>query len=119
MRGQPAHPDELAQHVAIRLLQGNGELANWTLARGEQRWQGMPSGNASANSPELLIRLACAGAGIVAATDVRRGALQRLLPQWCTPSHAAWAGFPECKLMPQKTRVFIDMLQSALGRVPG
>lgn len=123
--GQPAHPDELVQHVAIRLLQGNGELANWTLARGDQRWQGMPSGNASANSPELLIRLACAGAGIVAvpdyfaATDVRRGALQRILPQWCTPSHAAWAVFPERKLMPQKTRAFIDMLQSALGHLAG
>jgi DNA-binding transcriptional LysR family regulator len=92
--------------------------------QGERLWQGVAPGRASANSPELLIRLACAGAGIVAvpdyfaAADVRRGSLRRVLPQWCVPLHTAWAVFPERKLMPVKTRVFIDMLQTALAPSP-
>jgi DNA-binding transcriptional LysR family regulator len=120
--GEPVDPDDLAQHAAIRMLQANGESAAWTLAQGEQRWQGIPPGRASANAPELLIKLACAGAGIAAvpdyfaAPDVRRGALRRVLPGWCLPSHTAWAVFPERKLMPVKTRVFIDMLQTALAQ---
>ncbi|MBT9475983.1 MAG: LysR family transcriptional regulator, partial [Polaromonas sp.] len=44
-------------------------------------------------------------------------ALRRVLPGWCLPSHPAWAVFPERKLMPLKTRVFIDMLQTALAQV--
>ncbi len=121
--GEPLDPDDLARHAAIRMLLANGEVATWTLAQGEQRWQGIPPGRASANAPELLIKLACAGAGIAAVPDyfaapeVRRGALRRVLPLWCLPSHIAWAVFPERKLMPVKTRVFIDMLQTALAQV--
>jgi DNA-binding transcriptional LysR family regulator len=122
--GEPESPDDLLRHDAVRLLQGNGESAPWTLVQGEQNWQGVAPGRASANSPELLIRLACAGAGIAAvpdyfaATEVRRGTLRRVLPLWHVPSHTAWAVFPERKLMPVKTRVFIDMLQTALATVP-
>lgn len=121
--GEPQAPAALAQHAAIRMLQTNGEAAPWSLVHGEQRWQGVPAGRASANSPELLIRLACAGAGIAAVPDyfaapeVRRGALRRVMPDWCLPSHTAWAVFPERKLMPVKTRVFIDMLHTALAQV--
>ena len=120
--GDPAEPDELMRHDAIRMLQGNGEAAAWTLDKGGQHWHGLPPGRVSANAPELLIKLACAGAGIAAAPDyfaapeVRRGALRRVLPGWCLPSHTAWAVFPERKLMPIKTRVFIDMLQTALAQ---
>jgi DNA-binding transcriptional LysR family regulator len=49
--------------------------------------------------------------------EVRKGCLRRVLPAWCLPSQAAWAVFPERKLMPVKTRVFIDMLQTSLAQV--
>lgn len=121
--GEPGEPDALLHHQALRLLRNDGEPAPWRLARGEALWQGVPPGNATANSPELLMRLARAGAGIVAIpdyfalVDVQRGALRRVLPGWALPSHDAWAVFPGRKLMPAKTRVFIDMLQTALGGV--
>lgn len=121
--GDPEHPDDLPRHEAVRMLMANGEIASWTLSKEEERWQGTPPGRVSANAPELLIKLACAGAGIAAvpdyfaAAEVRRGTLRRVLPGWCLPSHAAWAVFPERKLMPVKTRVFIDMLQTALAQV--
>lgn len=119
--GDPQTPDDLARHAAVRLLRGNGEPAGWTLVQGEQRWTGVPAGRASANSPEMLIRLARAGAGIAAVpdhfavADVRVGALRRVLPGWTLPTSTAWAVYPGRKLMPAKTRAFVDMLHMALG----
>ncbi len=124
-RGDPLSPDDLAQHDALRLLQGNGEVAGWTLTRDKERWEGVPPGRATANSPELLIRLACAGAGIAAVPDyfaapsVRQGELRRVLPEWCLPAHPAWAVFPGRRLMPAKTRAFIDMLETAMAGAHG
>ncbi|MCC6136212.1 MAG: LysR family transcriptional regulator [Candidatus Contendobacter sp.] len=120
-RGDPVSPDDLVHYEALRLLDRNGEAAGWTLISGQQRWTGQPPGRATANSPELLIRLACAGAGIAAAPDafatdsVRRGELRRVLPEWSLPEHPAWAVFPGRRLMPAKTRAFIEMLATALS----
>lgn len=122
--GEPLSPDDLVDHQALRLLGRNGEPLPWTLLRGEERWEGLPPGRTTANSPELLIRLARAGAGIAAvpafaATPrVRRGELRRVMPDWCLPSHTAWAVFPGRRLMPAKTRAFIDMLEAAMAEGP-
>lgn len=120
-RGEPDAPEDLARHDAVRHLRSDGEPARWTLLRGEERWEGVPPGRSSANSPELQLGLARAGAGIVAvpdyiaALDVRHGRLRRVLPHWCLPSLPVWAVFPGRKLMPARTRVFIDMLLVAMG----
>jgi DNA-binding transcriptional LysR family regulator len=119
--GAPATPDELAQHAALCLLSRSGERAGWTLVRGTERWEGLPPGRIGANSPDLLIGLARAGAGIAAVPDyftvgdVQAGRLRRVLPDWQVPAHPAWIVFPGRRLMPAKTRAFIDMLQAALG----
>ena len=118
--GDPAGPDDLNRHKALRLLGRNGEPLPWTLHRGKETWKGLPPGAASANSPEFMIRLACAGAGIAAVPDyfaqpsLRSGQLRRVLPEWRLPAHTAWAVFPGRRLMPAKTRAFIDMLQAAM-----
>lgn len=119
--GDPLTPDDLARYTAVRLMRGSGEAAGWTLVQGGQRWDAVPVGRLSANSPEMLMRLAGAGAGIAALPDgfaqkaVRSGVLRRVLPCWHLPSTTAWAVYPGRKLMPAKTRAFVDMLQRALG----
>ena len=119
--GDPQTPDDLTRHTAIRLLRGHGEAAVWTLLQGAERWEAVPVGRLSANSPEMLMRLARAGAGIAALPDgfaqqaVREGTLRRVLPDWRLPSSTAWAVYPGRKLMPAKTRALVDMLQRALG----
>lgn len=119
--GSPDTPEDLVHHSAVRLLRGNGEPASWTLRKGDELWEGVPPGRVTANSPELLIRMAVAGAGIAAVPDyfalpaVRQGQLRRVLPDWCLPAHKVSAVFPGRKLMPAKTRAFIDMLQVTLG----
>ncbi len=117
-RGGPAEPEALMEHDALRILLRSGEPATWTLTRRDQRWEGIPPGRATANSPDLLLRLACAGAGIADVKDhfaepyVRSGELVPVLPDWQLPPVAAWAVFPGRRLMPARTRVFLDALQA-------
>jgi DNA-binding transcriptional LysR family regulator len=87
------------------------------LTRGKVRWERALSARLTANSPELLARIACGGAGIAASSDlfvsnyVRRGELVRVLPDWELPTATGWAVFPGRRLMPAKTRVFLDMME--------
>jgi DNA-binding transcriptional LysR family regulator len=117
-RGAPSEPEALMEHDALRLLLRNGEPATWILTRGEAHWEGIPPGRATANSPELLIRLARSGAGIAAVTDhfaapyVESGELEPVLEDWTLPTSSAWAVFPGRRLMPARTRVFLDALQA-------
>lgn len=114
--GAPSEPEALMDHDALRNLGRNGEPMRWTLTRGEQRWDGIPPGRATANSPELLMQMALNGAGIAVINDhfalphVQRGELVPVLPDWQLPTVSAWAVFPGRRLMPARTRVFIDAL---------
>jgi DNA-binding transcriptional LysR family regulator len=115
-RGLPSEPEALMEHDALRILGRTGDPMPWVLTRGEQRWEGIPPGRATANSPELLLRLARAGAGITVVNDhfadqyVRAGELVPVLADWRLPPVGAWAVFPGRRLMPARTRVFIDAL---------
>ena len=117
-RGAPPEPEALMEHDALRLLDRRGEPVRWRLTRGEASWEGTPPGRATANAPELLLRLARAGAGITGIADhfaepyVRSGELVAVLPDWQLPPAAAWAVFPGRRLMPARTRVFLDALQA-------
>jgi DNA-binding transcriptional LysR family regulator len=117
-RGVPSEPEALMEHDALRLLMRNGEPMPWVLTRGDQRWEGIPPGRATANSPELLMRLARFGAGITAVSDhfvepyVRTGELVPVLADWSLPSIPAMAVFPGRRLMPARTRVFLDALEA-------
>jgi DNA-binding transcriptional LysR family regulator len=119
--GLPESPNGLTGHQALCLPGGGVGALPWTLARGKAVWEGAPAARAVANSPELLARLACAGAGIAAVPDffalpyVRSGELVRVLPAWSLPAVAGWAVFPGRRLMPAKTRVFLDMLEASLA----
>ena len=115
-RGAPGMPEALLEHDTLRVLARTGDPLPWTLIRGDARWEGNPPGRASANSPELLMRMALAGAGIAIINDhfalahVQRGELVRILPEWSTPPVSAWAVFPGRRLMPARTRAFVDAL---------
>lgn len=117
-RGIPQTPDELLQHDTLRLLTRSGEPAPWPLCTANEQWSGMPPVRAAVNSPELLMRLACSGSGITALDDiyavqpVQSGRLVPVLPQWRLPEVPLWMVFPGRRLMPARTRVFIDALQA-------
>ena len=119
--GEPRHPDDLAGHRALHLMNRDGLDMPWLLQSGGQIWQGLAPGRVRANSPELLLRLARAGSAIAALPDefarpdVQRARLRRVLPAWSLPLQTAWAVFPGRNPLPARTRAFVDMLLAALG----
>lgn len=116
--GVPPEPEALMEHDGLRLLARNGEPAPWRLSRDEMHWDGTPPGRATANSPELLLRLARSGAGITMLSDrhaepyVQSGELIQVLADWSSPAVPVWAVFPGRRLMPTRTRVFLDAMQA-------
>lgn len=116
-RGMPSHPDELLEHDLLALLSRNGGASPWVLTRAKQTWQRELPARLTANSPDLLARIACAGAGIAASSDLfalehlEKGELVRVLPEWDLPMVTGWAVFPGRRLMPAKTRAFLDMME--------
>lgn len=115
-RGTPSEPEALMEHDALRILGRTGDAMPWVLTRGDARWDGIPPGRATTNSPELLMRMALEGAGIAVINDhfalpyLKGGALVPILPEWRSPPVAAWAVFPGRRLMPARTRALLDAL---------
>ena len=120
-RGMPCHPDELLEHDLLCLATRNGGVQPWQLTRGKTVWQRDLPARLAANSPDLLARIACAGTGIAASSDlfaevhVEKGELVPVLPEWTLPNVTGWAVFPGRRLMPAKTRVFLDMMEEMCG----
>ncbi|HEX4509252.1 MAG TPA: LysR family transcriptional regulator [Burkholderiaceae bacterium] len=126
--GEPLTPDALATLPGLVLRSRSGDALAWELTP-PARPDGstapsvrvLPVGRARANSPEMLVRLAREGAGVAHATHflaapyLQSGELQVVLPGWELPDAPAWAVFPGRRLLPAKTRVFIDMLAQTLS----
>jgi len=123
--GEPQLPQALSSMHGLMILGRNGEPMPWTLTRGEERWEGMPEQRTLVNAPDMLLRMACAGLGITSVGEhdarlyVERGELLRVLPAWCLPPAACWAVFPERRLMPLRTRVFLEAMSAELSQCSG
>lgn len=118
-RGIPEHPDDLDRHDVLCILSRSGGAMPWTLTRGKLRWERALDARLTANSPDLLARIASRGAGIALSSTLfaqpymQTGELVRVLPEWDMPTANGWAVFPSRKLMPAKTRAFLEMIESA------
>ncbi|PWF43409.1 LysR family transcriptional regulator [Massilia glaciei] len=119
-RGLPEHPDDLVKHDLLCLLSRAGGTKPWVLSRGKVRWERELPAKLIANSPDFLARIACTGAGIAASSamfahpHLLKGELVRVLPEWDLPEVVGWAVFPGRRLMPAKTRVFLDLMEEVL-----
>jgi DNA-binding transcriptional LysR family regulator len=118
----PQHPDELHQHVALRMLSEQGQPQPWRLLRGKEIWEGVPPGRIGMNSISVIQQMLLDGAGIgmlpvpFAEEDVRKKRLVRVLPEWCFPSVTAWAVMPMRRFLPAKTRAFLEHVERFLER---
>ncbi|PTT88735.1 LysR family transcriptional regulator, partial [Pelomonas sp. HMWF004] len=120
--GEPLLPQALDTMHALMLLGRNGEPVIWRLSReGAEPVVVRPAQRTLANAPSLLTRLAEADVGIagidrlLVSDSLRTGRLQRLLPDWSLPGSTAWAVFPERRLMPLRTRVFLEAMSALLS----
>lgn len=113
----PQHPDDLLQHVAVRMLFANGAAIPWKLTRGKETWENIPPGRLAMSSPNVIQQLLLDGAGIgalpelAAAEDLRLKRLVRILPEWSLPIVPAWAVMPMRRYLPAKTRAFLEHIE--------
>lgn len=118
--GEPGAPADLAHHVGLGMIGGDGSVRSWLLRRGDESWEGTPDGPLVANSPSLQRDLAAHGLGIVGLTDrfadkmVAQGLLKRVLPDWQLPTVTLWCITPGRRLLPARTTAFIELLRNVL-----
>lgn len=117
-RGWPSGPDELARHAGIaRRAVGSGRLLGWTLRGldGQQAPVGLRT-VAVCDDPEAMAQAALAGVGVTvlplphAQPFLRSGALVDVLPGWHVQGRALCLYYASRRLLPAKTRVFIDFV---------
>ncbi|HSD36655.1 MAG TPA: LysR family transcriptional regulator [Rhodocyclaceae bacterium] len=122
--GRPTTPDELLKHTGLHMFGSGGDMPPWQLqkegTKGREKWEGLPDGPLAANAIDLVMQLTSHGLGIALFTDrfalpaVEAGFLERVLPEWSAPPVTVWAVMPGRKLMPTRTRVFLDALIAEL-----
>lgn len=118
----PPHPDDLEQHVSIRLLSDRGNPVPLQLSDGSVNWEGVPPGRLTLNSIDMIQHMVLDGAGIAALPcsfakeDLRLGRLVRVLPQWSLPAVPAWAVMPMRRYLPAKTRAFLAHIERFMER---
>jgi DNA-binding transcriptional LysR family regulator len=114
----PTSPTDLQQMDAlIRYSQTTNRPTPWhlkTLAGDQVTIELAP--RATLNDPEMLCNAAIAGLGVAhvpmphALRHLQSGALVRVLPEWYTEAGVISLYFAAKKLMPAKTRVFVDFI---------
>jgi len=112
--GAPLTPDDLAQHQFVLLTQALG--MQWTLQNGRRQARLHMQGALECNSIGLNLALVRAGGGIgsfpsgMVAADIDAGMLAPVLPGWRFEPLPVTLLTASRRLMPAKTRAFIDHL---------
>jgi DNA-binding transcriptional LysR family regulator len=123
-RTMPKHPSELSQFDGIvRRSAETGRLRVWTLKNqvGEQ-CQAECRTRIILDDPEAIAHAAILGYGVAflpmphAFRWLSSGALVRLLPAWYAEQGPISLYYPNKKLLPAKTRVFIEFVVAAFKR---
>ena len=127
-RKPPRHPSDLAAlDTLMRRSSPTGRVRSWTLRRvrgaggGEDEGESevsveLPRPRAIFNDPEAIAHAALMGLGVAmlplpfVERGLRSGELLRLVPDWYQEAGAVWLYYPSKKLLPPKTRVFIDFV---------
>ena len=113
------HPKELLalDHIAMRSMQ-TGRVRPRTLrnSKGDDYLLEIPQPRILTNDPDAMTRAALLGYGVVliatahAVEHLQSGALIRLVPDWYCDVGPISLYFSNQKLLPSKTRVFVDFL---------
>src|ERR1700730_12483180 len=122
--GRPAEPGDLVRHACLTLSRNPGS-GSWQFRINGRLTRIDVKGPASADSADMLLRLAIEGVGIlrvsehVVARSIHEGLLQALLQDAQDPeSYPLYALLPPGRHQAPKVRVFIDFLIERLGSAP-
>ena len=118
--GRPAHPRDLAEHDAIG-YDNVSDASSWQLSRAGESFAFAPRRRYSVNNGQAMCDMAEAGLGLamlpgfLAASALKDGRLERVLPDYAARSLPITAVWPPVSPMPAKLRAFIDHLRARLG----
>jgi DNA-binding transcriptional LysR family regulator len=122
--GRPMSPSDLVQHPCLT-LSSIPSPETWLFDDGEKRLAVQVSGPVSADSSDVLVRLAVAGMGIVrlgelaVARALTNGSLVPLLQDLqVQEGYPLWALLPPGKQRSPKVKAFLEFLAETLGRSP-
>ncbi|AMK79125.1 MULTISPECIES: LysR family transcriptional regulator [Methylomonas] len=118
LSGEPSEPTDLEQHECLNILK-SGE---WTLHKETQMTKVSVGSKFVINSVAMIRRLATLDMGIIlmpkeiVADDLDNRRLRRVLPEW-QGSPASVYAITETRLLPAKTRCFIEFLSEHLDKL--
>jgi DNA-binding transcriptional LysR family regulator len=122
--GRPTVPSDLARHRCL-ILNGIPEPTTWRFNGDGGRVVIEVSGVVSADSSDVLLRLAMEGVGIVrlgelaVARALRNGSLEPLLLDvQVSEGYPLWALLPPGRQRSPKVKVFLEFLTERLGLAP-
>ena len=121
-RGNPRSPQQLASHPCLTLDIGP-RPRHWQLERARARVALDVSGPLRSNNSFALLNACRDGLGVsllpefVVLTDLRRGGLRRVLPEWASAELGIYAVYPSARFIPAKVRAFVDVIAARLREV--
>jgi DNA-binding transcriptional LysR family regulator len=122
--GRPIVPSDLARHRCL-ILNGIAEPTNWVFNSDGRRIAVEVDGAVSADSSDVLLRLAIEGVGIVrlgelaVARALVNGSLEPLLlDAQVHEDYPLWALLPPGRQRSPKVKVFLEFLRERLGLAP-
>jgi DNA-binding transcriptional LysR family regulator len=117
--GTPSQPKDLASHNCLRFSRAGS--SNWIFVVGGKRLALPVRGNLSINQSSAAARACLAGLGVgtffayQVMPHVKSGELRVVLAEFEVPPVPIHVVYPEAKLVPARTRVFIDFIKRHLA----
>ncbi len=120
-RDRPATPRDLHQHRCIGRRYPSGAHYAWEFGRDEETLEIDVTGPLIVDDSSLMVAAALDGVGLahvfegLVAEHVARGALVRVLEDWCPVLPHFFLYHPGRRQMPATLRAFIDMVRAEAG----
>lgn len=122
-RGIPRAPRDLVDHACIG-FSGHSFWPDWPLQKGGHQVTVRPSGPLVTDNAEVCLLAAMSGAGVLLTSDwlagsaLKSGELVEILPGWTVKEDGGiYAIMPPGRLIPAKTRVFVDHVAAGLAEI--
>ena len=122
---RPSTPRDLQAHNCIRFRFPSGVIVPWQFEKKGKKVEVAVEGRLTVNDPELAIRAALDGVGVLytalgyAAAEIKAGRLVPLLEDWRIGSSAFFLYYPSRRQVPLPLQVFIEFLRENLPAHPG
>jgi DNA-binding transcriptional LysR family regulator len=124
-RRPPRTPDDLARHSCVQYrLAADGAVFEWAFERDDKSRRLAVDGRVIVNDPDLAMRAAVDGLGIVYTVEaladpfLRSGQLVRVLEDWSPSFEGLFLYYPGHRQVPLALRALIDMLRASNGSAP-